>query len=349
MRSRTGIFTLLAISLTIFLFVVSAQKANTVSRPSGVLKKSPVKLRSLLSTPVRKESAMAAGFSETCLNLEQRLFERNAADFGNSAKNETLPSAEGCTPANPKVAKMLKYYSLKCGANPGMKVENPEECSVAGLMLRSTLASIARGNPPLRDIQDINELADRLVASFGDFFTDMSPQGLQEVIDISDRMLELEPDTLPAVKAGAIGSMFRNILTKEAEGKGIALTEPPNWNDLEKRVAQLEEMNPSDPDLDTLHRIVETEGMNPERVKNDSLTRISKNPDDWHEHQILAWANWKTGRRDEAKSELQRAMKLKPDESELQKNWSAINRVDAKTEDFKISFRIGVGFTDLLK
>lgn len=345
MGSRTGIFTLLALSLTLLLFVVSG-KENAAPVPVVAPKKPQVSLRSLLSAPLRRASAMAPGLSEACLNLEERLFQRNAADFGNPAKNETLPSPEGCVAANPKVAKMLKYYALKCGDRHG---RSPEECSLAGVMLRSTLSSIARGEPLLSEMTDVRELADRLVASFGEFFTDASPRGLQEVIDISDRMLELEPELLGVAKAGVMGSMFRNILTRDAAGKGQPLLDPSNWEDLEKRVARFEEMNPADPDLDTLHRIVETEGMDPEHVKNDSLTRVSKNPDDWRERQILAWANWKTGRREDAKAELQRALKLNPGESELLKNWDAITRADAKAEDFKISFKIGVGFTDLLK
>lgn len=360
MRPRTGLLTFLAITLTVALSVLTSKRIYEKREPSRELpssavsplpaRDSPQNLRSLLSAPFRGEFAMQPGLSEACTRLEQGLFKMRSGDIGNPEKVEGFPSAEGCIPANPKIAKILKYYSLKCNATTApSNAEARSDCALASLMLRSTLASIARGDRPLKEVTDIRELADLLVASFGEFLTDLSPSGLKEMSDISDRMLELDPGLIPAAKAGAMGSMLRNVLAKEATEKGEAPVEPPHWDDLEKRVARIEEMNPSDPDLNALHRIVETEGMEPERVIKDSLTRLSKDPGDSHEHQILAWANWRIGRRDEAKAELRRALSRKPDDPELRANWVTVNRRDAKVDDFKIAFKVGVGFTDLLK
>lgn len=300
MRTRTGLFTLVALGATAALFLLSNKKAHEVDRV-----KPPTKVSRSLRPLLSPENSQSTD--------------------------------------HPRVAKMRRYQTLKCGS------KNTADCEFATQMLRSTQAASIRVVRPVSDITDLPELADLLVASFGEFMTDLSPRGLREMTEIADRMLELDPTLFPAAKASAMAWMLRDVFSKEAIQKGETPAEMPNWDELEKRVRRIEEMDPLDPDLDALNRIVETEGMEPERVRRDSLARLARDPENWREYQILAWANWKANRHEDAKAEIIQALKLKPNEPELLANWKAINRPGAKLDDFKISFKVGVAFSDLLK
>jgi hypothetical protein len=89
--------------------------------------------------------------------------------------------------------------------------------------------------------------------------------------------------------------------------------------------------------------------MTPEFVKKDSLARLAKKPGDGYELELLAWANWRMGRREEARSALSEAIARRPKDQNLRKNWAVVNRPGAKPEDFKIQIQLGLGFDDLLK
>jgi cytochrome c-type biogenesis protein CcmH/NrfG len=89
--------------------------------------------------------------------------------------------------------------------------------------------------------------------------------------------------------------------------------------------------------------------MTPELVKKDSLTRLGKNPGDASEYELLAWANWKLGRKDEARQALSQARRLRPNDPSIEKNWAVVNRPNSQPEDFKIQIQLGMGFDDLLK
>ena len=89
--------------------------------------------------------------------------------------------------------------------------------------------------------------------------------------------------------------------------------------------------------------------MKPDLVREDALARVARNPDDWHEQEILAWSNWRLGRTDEARAALGRALRLNPTQPELLANARAIARPGAKQSAFQIQLKIGVDLGDLLK
>ncbi len=315
-------------------------------------------LRTLVAKPFEGshlgERPAANAASPECASLETAILALALDDFDYPPRIARLPNPAGCKPAEPRAARILAYYSAKCAdsfvALPAADLPEDEwktklgECQLATLLTRSTFAVLARGKKEVREIEDMRELADRLIASFGGFFAELSTAEMAEMREIADRMIELDPTLIPAHKAGAMAAMLESVGAKEKDPKAT-----PDWADLDARVREIQNRSPEDPDLDTFRRIADTEGMDPERVKQDSLSRLSRKPDDWRENQVLAWANWKLGRKDESRAALKRALELNPGEKELQENWQVTQRPGSKPEDFKISMRVGVSFTEMLK
>lgn len=321
-------------------------------------KSSATTLRMLVAQPLTGErsggGASPTPLSPECVSLETALLSLALEDFDYPPRIARLPNPAGCKPVDPQATKILAYYSAKCAdsfvALPAADLPEEEwktklgECQLATLMARSTFAVLSRGKKDVREIEDMRELADRLIASFGGFFAELSTEGMAEMREIADRMIELDPTLIPAHKAGAMAAMLESVGAKEKDPKAT-----PDWADLDSRVREIQNRSPDDPDLDTFRRIADTEGMDPERVKQDSLSRLSRKPDDWRENQVLAWANWKLGRKDESRAALKRALELNPGEKELQENWQVTQKPGSKPDDFKISMRVGVSFTEMLK
>jgi len=375
-KSRTGILTLVGLIAAGGLFYGLSGAPKHASEPTGENQKlqgevttqqtrsagaggSLLTLRSMIESPVRKNPKSVARLSEECAALENTLFSLSLTDLDYPPKIKKLPSTDGCSPSDPKIAKTLKFYSRSCeaaintGSLTGLSKEEWKEkfsdCQYATLILRSTLAAAERGEKPLKDIEDMRELADLLIASFGQFFTDFSAARMKEMTAVADRMAELDPRLQVAVKAGVMSETMKSLINKDARSKGDADVETPDWADLQKRLARAEEIAPNDTELSKLKRVIDTEGMDPERVKQDSLNRVSKNPNDWQEQQILAWANFKQGRRDEARAALLQALKADPGNVDLKENLVVVNRRDSKPDDFKITMKIGINFNDLLQ
>jgi hypothetical protein len=335
-------------------------EANPSSAETGHL----LTLRGLISKPVHGMNTEMARFSAECRTLEATVLQIDLDEIGYGGKLGQLPNPIGCSPSNPRIAKILRYYSDRCknafAAIPSRDLPREKwdtqfsDCQSALVMLRSTLATIARGPRTLEEITELRELADHLIADFAEVFTGMSPLGLKSLQATADRMSELDPRLVSAAKAGAMGAMLEAVMQKEARAKGDAEAEAPDWAAFEKRIALIEELNPSDSDLDALKRLAKTNGMTPDLVREDSRIRLERNPGDWHEQQIYAWANWRLGRKDEARSALREALKLEAASgtsrnTELHANWKAIQNPNATREDFKIQMKIGVGLTDLLQ
>jgi hypothetical protein len=330
----------------------SAVNAETTPRSSGTL----LSLRRLIGSPIRQEGADAPRTSPECANFQSALLGLSLDQIEFPPRIGRLPSPAGCSSSSPRIAKMMKYFSDKCASafesipqDRATWDQKFPECQVATIMLRSTVAAESRPERPLSEITDLRELADLLVAQFGEFFTGLSPASAHELTAIADRMTELEPTLVPAAKAGAIGAIIEAAALRDEAKKGTGEAEKTDWSALENRVRRIEELNPNDPELDRYRRIVDTELMTPELVKKDSLARLAKNPRDGYEHELVAWANWRMGRREEARHALSDAIALRPKDPGLRKNWAVVNRRDSKPEDFKIEIKLGVGFDDLLK
>lgn len=382
MKLKTGTLVLVVIALLIGLFTLSRKSPQPVfhsengphgkngesadlpkgTNPSG--SGSLLSLREIVSAPIRGENQPARNLSEACARLEDSLFRLSLDDLEFPPK-VTLPNPTGCSPPNAKLAKMLRHYSNACAAafipvddtSPRKKstAASFTPCQMATIMLRSTLATSVRGERPLSEITDSRELADLLISNFGQLFTeDLSGSvSVASITAVADRMLELNPRLFAAMKAGALGQMLDFSLRKEALEKGMVpegtTVEKPDWAELEKRVAQIAESNPNDPDLPTLRRLAETEGMTPDLVRKVALERLAKNPRDAAEFQMLAWSYFRSGRRQEAKAELDRAIAIDPRNREYRMNRAIVISPKTLPEDFKIVMKVGFGFSDLLK
>jgi hypothetical protein len=330
----------------------SSGKVTSTGKGTGSL----LTLRRLIGAPIRHERPEMSRTSPECANFQIALLGLSIDEIEFPPKIERMPSPAGCSPSSPRVAKMLRHFSEKCaGSFESIPKDRAQwerefgECQVATILLRSTLAVDARPQRPLSEITDMRELADLLVAQFGEFFSGLNPGSARELAAIADRMAELDPNLVPAAKAGAIGSIIEVAAARDGKAADGQDARKPNWTELENRVRRIEELNPNDPELDRYRRIVDTELMTPELVKRDSLSRIGKNPKDASEYELLAWANWKLGRKDEARHALAQARALQPNHPSIQKNWAVVNRPNAKPEDFKIQIQLGMGFEELLK
>lgn len=300
-------------------------------------------LRSLISEPARGGNTEMARISPDCRGFESALFGLDLDKLGTRASEGALPNPAGCSPSDPRAAKILRHYAQQCAkafASAPSDGRLSEECQLALVMARSTLATLTRDSVPIAEMNDLRDLADILVAEFGEMYTAMSPAALSRLRSAADRMAELSPGLLSAVKAGAIAAML-DAVTKKNEN--------PDWADFERRVRRVEELDPNDPDLDAFHRLSDTGGMDPALVRQDSIERLEKKPGDWRELEVLAWSNWRLGNRDASRGALAAAMKRNPGNPELERNWRAINAPGAKPDDFLLSMKIGVGLSDLLR
>jgi tetratricopeptide (TPR) repeat protein len=352
---RTGAFTLTVLVILISAYVLFDRRAAdvdpnapTASPPSPKPGGGPLlTLRNLVSPPIRKSSADPSRVSAECARLQEEMLALPIANLEYPPKIAHLPSPDGCSPSSPRIAKALQFYREKCQvairAMPTASTREEfnaglGECQIAAIILRSTLAAESRAKEPLDEIEDMRELADLLVSEFGALFDKITPESMGRLIAIADRMLVLDPKMLPAAKAAAIGSILEAVASSKAD-----------WKDLEDRVRKIEDLDPNDPELDHFRRFVDTELMKPELVEKDSLSRISKNPDDWKEREILAWSEFKQGRRDQARTALRAALARAPNEPALRKDLAIVNDPRSKPDDFKVQLQLGVGFGDLLK
>lgn len=300
-------------------------------------------LRAMIAGPVRSGSTEMARVSPDCREFEASLFGLALDKLGARARDGTLPDPSGCSPSDPRAAKILRHYAVQCSKPLSVAPSDghlSEECQLALVMARSTLATLTREPRPISEMTDLRDLADLLVSEFGEMYTAMSPAALARLQAAADRMTELDPGLLPAVKAGAVAAMLDAIMKK---------SENPDWKDFERRIARVAELDPNDPDLDAFRRLADTGGMDPALVRLDSLERLEKKPGDWRELEVLAWSNWRLGKTDAARGALAAAIKQSPGNAELEKNWRAIQKPGAKRDDFTLSMKIGVGLSDLLR
>jgi hypothetical protein len=371
MKQKLGIAAILALSLTLALAVFTGRRAvrGTSERsatetsststatgpgagPSSLRggRATLLSLRPLLAKPIRNESSEMARESPACRELEGNLLGLSLDDVGYPPKISRLPDPAGCSPSDPKAAKILRYYATQCSEPVAeMKEAKFTDCAMALIMARSTFAALAHEPKPLEEMTDLRDLADLLVAEFGEFYTAMSPAAILRLQAVADRMAAVDSNLVPAVKAGAMAAMLDGVMKKDAREKGNTDISAPDWAAFEKRVRQIEELSPNDPDLDTFQRIAHTSGMTTELVKRDSEARLERKPDDWHEHEVLAWANWRLGETADARAALREALRLNPRDEELRRNWTAIQRPNATKDSFKISMKVGIGLKDLVQ
>lgn len=383
MKQKTWILVLAVIALLVGLFTFTRKSTPLDSRSenlSAVNRNettnlatgkpaagtgSLLSLREMVSSPIRGASQPTGNLSDACARLEDDLFRLSLNDLQFPPK-VTLPNPTGCSPPNAKLAKMLRHYSNACAQSfaktdsptvPKQKptAKNFTRCQMATIMLRSTLAVSVRGERPLSEMTDSRELADLLISNFGQLFTEnlSGSVNVASITSVADRMLELDPKFFPAMKAAALGQMLDFSLQKEAVEKGTELERTravkPDWAELERRVADIREAKPNDPDLPTLRRIAETDGLTPDLVRRDSLERLAKNPRDTAEMQMLAWAEFRSGRRQEAKAAIDRAIAIDPRNREYRINRAIITSRKSQPEDFQIVMKVSVGFDELLK
>lgn len=303
-------------------------------------------LRRLLSRPMSVARRPNVRISPACRAFETALLGVSLDSSGRPGERVRLPSPRGCRPTSARVARLFDHYVRACGHAKWTTGDN--ECEFALITVRATLAILSRETKPIETMNDLGELADILVAELGELETTFSPTVVERLMAAADRMAELDGRLESAVKAGAMAAALAEVMKKtarEKDGDGPAA----DWDAVEARIRRLEELNPADPDLDSLRRLSKTEGMTPELVREDSLERLRRNPDDPREQEILAWANWRLGRRGDSMRILAEALRRNPADASIRANWEVAKNPAAKAEDFKISIQVGVHLSEILR
>ncbi len=338
---------------------VSAETPSAPPSPAGIAP--PREIHSIRRLLVRKPPSGKSAIARTspaCRAFEAGILGISLDDLDYPPKVARLPSPRGCRPKSARVAKLFDLYNKACAetfvALPTKKLSRDEwqakfrDCELAFITARATLAILSRETKPIAEMNDLGDLADVLVAEIAELQTSFTPAVVANLLAAADRMAELDGRLESAVKAGAMASVLEGVMKKTARdqgGDGAA----PDWDDVEKRLRRLEELSPDDPDLDSLRRLAKTEGMTPELVREDSLARLGLAPANPREQEILAWADWRLGRRDEAMRILSEALRRNPGDASLRANWEVVKDPAAKAEDFKISIQVGVRLSEILR
>lgn len=101
------------------------------------------------------------------------------------------------------------------------------------------------------------------------------------------------------------------------------------------------------PDMDGLRIFLET-GLDPAKVEELSRSTLSADPYRQGSREILGWALWQQGRREEALSELGIAVARNPQDEWLRKMYQNLKKPNAKKEDYMGRLSLGVKLEDVL-
>lgn len=285
---------------------------------------------------------------EACLDFWseiERLDLTYISDATQGGRNiATLPNSAKCRKIPPELLFVQKDYNQKClSRNPTTETSErvSTECVVAMYFLRAGISSWNNRDQKLSEITDLRLLTDKLFMAFTKMFGETPDTA--ELIEVSKRILEVDPHVYGARKAILIAGTMQGLTDETKKG------DANYWEAFLPQLSDARAINPEDPELVEIERAIRTRGFTPELAREDALTQVQAEPGSAPAHRYLAYAEWKAGNREASRQALQQAMSLEPQNAELQSVWRAIQSDAASSDDFKMNLTLGLRFDDIVK
>ena len=198
------------------------------------------------------------------------------------------------------------------------------ECSTHAVFLRAQLRT--RG---VEDGEDQELLADLILNEFAGNKPDF-----KKLTKISEKLMVLDPDQKAYQKLWASSKVVNKLMDgKSAMDAALDVNErvsPDLWND---------------PAMNGIKMAMAT-GLEPGNVEGYARGYLSQKSDAVM-HEVLGWALWKQNRKDEAISELERAIAMKPKDPWLKEQLKKVKAKGANANSYEARITLGVDLNDL--
>lgn len=263
----------------------------------------------------RSKKTVQKTVSDPCEDLKSRLEE---IDLNEAPRDLNKDLFVGCNDKSLEERKKLVLESCF----PKIK----EECTSHLMFLRSIIRTQG-----ITDSEDKEILADLILLEFSKVTPDFKK--LEKLVK---KLLRDDPKNPAYQRIWAMSKMI---------GSG----DPRNQREglREDIFSQIDPEVLNAPDMDGLRIFLET-GLDPAKVEELSRSTLSADPHRQGSREILGWALWQQGRREEALSELGIAVARNPQDEWLRKMYQNLQRPGAKKEDYMGRLSLGVKLEDIL-
>jgi hypothetical protein len=259
--------------------------------------------KKLFTTPRERLSPTEA----VPLECERYFNEIRALDLSDLLTSPENPRIQNLGESCPSVPKMLALsearFRQECQNLP-TEIGAPA-CYAALLSFRAALTDWLTRNTPLTEIRDSRVLTDKLLHRF---VTDPG-----EATEIADRLLEVEPRSIPAAKASLLGHFLR-AKTAAPNNSGV-------WDEVDKRLEKVKSISPpDDKELVQLETVIDS-------IRNKDLARtleLAEDLDRVHPNWGIgpyqkAWVKHKEGHRQQAIQLVEEAYRREPHEARFKR------------------------------
>jgi len=247
-------------------------------------------------------------------------------------RREPLPQGKACAQVPPELQTIHAQYEESCKtiANVDLlsasRANSPEvvRCRSDLMMYRAKLSDWLTREMPIAEIRDVGILSDKLIARFQD-----DPE---EGGKIADRILEINPDLMPAAKASLMGRLIqaqKKSGEKEWEAVDSALD----------RVKRLAKADPSETfETETVLQDIRYRDLN--KVKEKAKQISEENPSLGIGPYLQAWTKMREGDTPGAQALLKEAVRREPNTPRYQDSLKKLESGEAEP------FRVGLSFSN---
>ena len=233
-------------------------------------------------------------------------------------------------------------YLKKCSPkDQNLSEKISEECGSAVFMIRAAVTRLALQDKPLKEITDMAQLADLVFSEFAGIFnkSDQTPD-FARMRDISDRMMELNPNLFAAQKVSAISNLMEGFMAEKGSDNSAS------WDRAEKVIAKALESHPDDETIQDAKIAADTKGFDPALTQELSQKMTNEDPENDRGWYLMSYAEWKQGDHGNSIINLKHAIALAPDNDDYQNILHEISKPHANADSFKGAFKVGISNGD---
>jgi tetratricopeptide (TPR) repeat protein len=156
-----------------------------------------------------------------------------------------------------------------------------------------------------------------------------------ELSSLSEKLRDKDPANPEVIRLDLQAKTFAAV-------SGKMELSPLEWLEISKDLQRVQE-DEKHVGNEPIAYLVDNRGADLESVRKMALEEIALTPKDPVAHEILGLTYWRKGNRDSAKAELERALKIAPNDPQLRKNWYAIQEPNAAPNAFEVPIEFHYG------
>jgi hypothetical protein len=244
-----------------------------------------------------------------------------------------VQASPACVMTDEGVTPFEKEYLAKCFlSNPAQADLLSEPCVYSIYALRGAMTRLLEKNKKLSEMDSPGKLTDLLYAEVSlSTLPDAGPLNLARVGALADRLVELNPNLLPARRVQFFVLAQKTI--QEAPKKTLK-EQDELWGKLSKAFEENRAADHLDEGEPALSTLIQTRGFNPALTLQYADEQLAKNPNDAWAVMLTAYGHWKNGETEEAFKEVSKAVELDPKNEDFRKVMAGLTAVGAGEEAF---------------